>query len=119
MSLKSAVVVLLSLGCALVAAEYYCTYLNNQFINANNLLQCVLQHSENATFCLECPKNYSGFLSTFNDLIQGNDSISDYRLRFIDNNQLDIVESAYGYSKLLWNAGFCSGKIIVLIKMKR
>lgn len=90
----------------------HCEHLNNIFAESSNqFLSCALKHNEIATYCLNCTAEYSQFLISYDALVKGNDTHGDCRSRFIDNNQLDIVESIYENAKRLWDSGLCSGEI--------
>lgn len=94
-----------------------CRELNDLFIKKNSdFVKCVLRHNENATYCEDCIQFYAFALTAYNNLMTLNetDKNSDFlpcRLRFVDANQLNLVETVYGYSKRLWGIGDCSGKI--------
>lgn len=113
MSVTILVLVLLS-GCMLITAKNNCKGLNGNFSTSSHIFtNCVLEHNEEATFCLDCIIDYKIFRAKYNDLVTGNDTTGSCRSRFIDNNQLDIVESVYANTKRLWDSGFCSGEFIV------
>lgn len=95
-----------------------CKELNDKFGDANNaFVQCVLNHNENATFCEDCFKKYAQLTVAFHNLTTGNETDhskhkgSPCRSRYVDANQLDLVETVYAHSKRLWDIGDCSGKI--------
>lgn len=90
-----------------------CDELNAHFGNANaGFVQCVLDNNEHALFCEDCISQYARTLVAFNNLMAGNESArgKQCRSRFVDINQLDLLEKIFGYSKRLWEIGDCSGK---------
>lgn len=93
-----------------------CKQLNDLFNKANNKFQeCILTHNENATFCEECIDSYADTLVAFDNLMTQNETdhhkeVKPCRSRFVDANQLDLVETIMGYSKRLWEIGDCSGE---------
>lgn len=116
MLLKISVLFVLSLGFVLSKepSSHKCDSLNNKFGDlSHKFVQCVLEHNKIATFCLNCSMEYAQFLTSYNDLMTSKGATIDCRPLFIDNNQLDIVESVYAHTKHLWDSGFCSGEIIV------
>lgn len=94
-----------------------CEELNSKFIQTNNnFTSCVLRFNENATYCIYCIEEYNQTLTAFDHLMHGEEHHENEhkatvtcRSRFIDNNQLDLVENVLAYSKHLWEIGFCSG----------
>lgn len=114
MLLKVFALALLSLG--YVNAKTNCDTLNKSFGTKSGLfMECVLENNEKATFCLNCALDYSIFLTSYNAFINGHDAEpknTSCRSRFVDINQIDIVEGIYADTKRLWDSGFCSGEII-------
>lgn len=92
-----------------------CDELNNAFIKGSHeFTKCVLKNNENATFCEECVEEYANVLKTFNDLITSNETEhkehQPCRDRYVDANQLGLVETVLAHSKQLWMIGDCSGE---------
>lgn len=97
-----------------------CEQLNNKTISKNTeFVRCVLENNEHATFCEDCVMEYGHALSAYKDLIDINETDTKdkqpCRFRFIDANQLNLVETVVGYSKRLWELGDCSGEIHITI----
>lgn len=121
---KIVILVVLFTGCLCVDSKdvdlggHYCEELNVHFAAAiNNFQQCVLYNNENATFCLQCVGEYGVVLSRFSDLMSGTEhsnvppaNRTSCRSRFVDINQLNIVEDAFANVNRLWGEGVCSGK---------
>lgn len=79
----------------------------NKFFGDQSLkfVECVLEHNEKATFCLDCKDKYSNFMMAYNRLLV---NCSQY---YFGINQLNIVDTVYKSTNSLWNSGFCSGNI--------
>lgn len=98
-----------------------CRELNDIFSKRNQqFVACVLRNNENATFCEDCVEQYANASIAYNNLLTLNetDKNTDHlpcRIRFVDANQLNLVESVHGYSKRLWEIGDCSGEIYIAI----
>lgn len=94
-----------------------CKELNDIFIDrSNDFFKCVLDNNENATFCEDCIEQYANVTVAFHDLMTRNETQHKLkpdpcRARFVDANQLDLVETYFGQTKRLWDMGDCSGKI--------
>lgn len=99
-------------------SEDHCDKLNRDFVTyTEGFLHCLLNNNEDAIFCLSCEEAYGAVLGSFNGLMSGtepskkspNKTVS-CRSRFVDINQLNIVEGTFAYMDHLWNEGVCSGK---------
>lgn len=91
-----------------------CDELNNGFGKKNaKFVECVLKHNEKATFCEDCIHDYSNVMIAFDNLMTGNETSNgpSCRSRFVDINQLGLVEKIFDYSKRLWEIGDCSGEL--------
>lgn len=114
---KMLILALLPMGCICVDSETLhrtnCVALNVEFSEANReLVSCVLKHNEDGTFCEDCAPQYAIFISKYN-LLVGSETDADgttCRSRFVDNNQLSLVETIYANAKHIWEIGSCSGK---------
>lgn len=94
-----------------------CKQLNDLFIKkSHDFTHCVLTNNENATYCEDCVEDYASVWMAFNDLMTSNETDhtekqGSCRSRYIDANQLNLVETVLGHSKQLWTIGDCSGEI--------
>lgn len=91
-----------------------CQKLNNLFTHYNvEYLQCVLSHNEKGTFCEDCLDFYKNLTNSYTNLINGHEIVNNTekqcRSRFVDNNQLGLVDTVYANSKHIWELSFCSG----------
>lgn len=115
---KILILAFLPIGCICVDLETphkkNCESLNGEFSEANRLfVNCVLKHNEDGTFCEECAEHYADFISKYNNLVGSAtdaDNKTTCRSRFVDNNQLSLVDSIYANAKHIWEIGSCSGK---------
>lgn len=98
-----------------VDESQHCNQLNDAFGNKNAVfVKCVLDNNEHAIFCEDCISPYVEMLAAFNKLMSENETSHNgrpCRSRFVDINQLDLLETIFGYSKRLWEIGDCSGEI--------
>lgn len=109
---------LLLIGCTYgdesLKAKHECVKLNNEFADYNvKYLECVLKHNEKGTFCEDCLKFYKNLTVSYTNLTNGYETINNTeiqcRSRFVDNNQLSLVDTIYTNSKHIWEISFCSG----------
>lgn len=116
---KILILAFLPIGCICVdlesgVKETYCEHLNGQFSFTNGkFMDCVLKHNEDGIFCEYCAERYANFTSKYNNLVGSDTDAKDgttCRSRFVDNNQLSLVDSIYANAKHIWEIGSCSGK---------
>lgn len=91
-----------------------CLKFNNRFVQNNTeYLECVLHNNEKGTFCEDCLQVYKNLTDSYTNLINGHEMEKDVeiqcRSRFVDNNQLSLVDTVYANSKHIWELSFCSG----------
>lgn len=91
-----------------------CKALNNKFVQNNTeYLDCVLHNNEKGTFCEDCLQVYKSLTDSYTNLINGhemaNKTEKQCRSRFVDNNQLSLVDTVYANSKHIWELSSCSG----------
>lgn len=109
---KILLLVLIAVGFLLQTESiHHCITLNHLFTQNNSaFVQCVLDHNEKATFCADCEAHFRLSMISFNDLVNGIDNDNTTcRSRFIDINQLNLVETIHENTKHLWDIGYCSG----------
>lgn len=121
MFLKILVLAILFTGCFADGTDevekdsQQCNELNDHFAKVNAIfVRCVLDNNEHALFCEDCISEYAATLAIFNELMTANETRdgTPCRSRFVDINQLDLLETIFGYSKRLWEIGDCSGEIL-------
>lgn len=95
-----------------------CKELNDIFIKVNHkFVACVLEHNEHATFCEDCVVQYANTTRAYNDLLTLSETDKNApiqgpcRSRFVDANQLNLVDRAFEHTKRLWDTGDCSGEV--------
>lgn len=117
MLLKFLILILIPIGCLSLDKgkkhKVNCKAINNEFAHATGeFVQCVMKNNEDASFCLNCVQQYSNSSILYNALIDGigsSDNIT-CRSRFVDNNQLNLVETLHQNTQRFWDIGFCSGE---------
>ncbi|XP_031622570.1 uncharacterized protein LOC116340287 [Contarinia nasturtii] len=90
-----------------------CDHMITNFTNASaGFTSCVMKHTENATFCLNCVEQYSQTLFFYDKLLNGVENVSNVerpcRSRFFESNQLHIFEKMKANIEQFWTIGFCA-----------
>lgn len=97
------------------AKHHSCKILNNNFTQkANTFVECVLQNNNGGTFCQKCLKDYVNVTHYYNLLLEGEETVKGTNITcrslYVDNNQLNLVDTVYANAKRFWELGACSGK---------
>lgn len=93
-----------------------CDHLLHNVTEANShFLGCVMKHYEIATFCLDCKTYFTETYSYYEELLNSDDienKSKSCRERFVDSNQLNVIDMIFLNAKKIWDRGFCSGEMI-------